>query len=190
MSYRNGTYVTFNANETTDPTASDIKYFNTLKMWDANKSIEFQFVNSHDKTSAVRDTSKKKTLEDRLKERLNCSKNMILIVTDLTKKNDDWVPFEIKYACDECCIPIICAYVGYSYILNPSLLSNHWPYELAIRIEKGFVQTIHIPFKKHIILDSIQYGINNLPPHMINYYTKEFYENKGIVVLDSLFPNY
>ena len=35
MAYRNGTYVAFHAGGVTDPTKSDIKYYNLLKSWDA-----------------------------------------------------------------------------------------------------------------------------------------------------------
>ena len=86
MAYRNGTYVAFHAAGTTDPTASDIKYYNMMKAWDANDSFDFTFTNSHDKTAAVRDSSKRATLERLIKERLNNSKNFVLIITDITKK--------------------------------------------------------------------------------------------------------
>ncbi len=43
MAYRSGTYVAFHANRTTDPTESDIKYYNLLKMWDENDAFDFHF---------------------------------------------------------------------------------------------------------------------------------------------------
>ena len=110
MSYRNGTYVTFHANDTSDPTESDMKYYNLLRAWHVREDSDFEFVNSHEKTSAVRDTSKKSTLRERLVTRLRNSKNMILIIGSGTKTDDDWVPFEIQYAVDECHMPIIAAY--------------------------------------------------------------------------------
>lgn len=51
MAYRNGTYVAFHAGGTSDPTKSDIKYYNTMKMWDASKHIEFKLCDSHEKNS-------------------------------------------------------------------------------------------------------------------------------------------
>jgi antiphage defense system Thoeris ThsB-like protein len=59
MSYRSGTYIAFHAGGTTDPTASDIKYYRLLKAWHENDDIEFRFVNSHEKVAGVRDTSTK-----------------------------------------------------------------------------------------------------------------------------------
>ena len=70
MPYRNGTYVAFHAGGTSDQAASDIKYYRTLQMWDAHQSIDFKLIDSHEKTAAVRDTSLRSTLRNRLQERL------------------------------------------------------------------------------------------------------------------------
>jgi hypothetical protein len=123
MAYRNGTYIAFHAAGSTDPTASDIRYYRMLKAWHEHDDIEFRFVNSHEKTSGVRDTSMKETLRRSLRERLNNSKNMVLIVGPTTRMDVDWVPFEIAHAVDVCKIPIIAAYTGYEKITMPSQLS-------------------------------------------------------------------
>ena len=107
MAYRNGSYVAFHGGGTTDPTASDIKYYNTMKMWSVNKNIDFTLINSHEKTSAVRDSSARETLRRALVERLNNSKHMVLVLTITTKNDTDWVPFEIAHAVDACQMPII-----------------------------------------------------------------------------------
>ena len=73
MSYRNGTYIAFHANNSKEPTESDIKYYNLLKAWNVRPDREFQFVNSHEKTAAVRDSSMRLTLEHSLKSRLQNS---------------------------------------------------------------------------------------------------------------------
>ena len=78
MAYRNGVYVAFNGCGTTDPTESDIKYFNLMKAWAENEDIDFSFSNSHDKTYAVMDSSLKATLKARLLERMRNSKSMLL----------------------------------------------------------------------------------------------------------------
>ena len=38
MTYRNGIYVAFAAEGQTDPTKSDIKYYNIMKGWDSMKN--------------------------------------------------------------------------------------------------------------------------------------------------------
>ena len=183
MAYRNGTYVAFHAGGTTDPTASDIKYYNMMKAWDAHNSIDFTFTNSHDKTSAVRDSSKRATLERRIKERLNDSKNLVLILTDITKNDTDWVPFEIRYAVDNCDVPIIAAYPGYDSILTPKSLSGLWPSALSTRINNASAKVIHIPFKQGPLLDAIgQFSVhsNNLTGGL-SHYSREAYQSWGLM---------
>ena len=85
MAYRNGTYAAFHAQGTSDPTKSDIKYFNLMKAW--NASVNFAFVDSHDKVASVRDSSKRDTLRASLVTRLRNSKNLVLL-TSATTKND------------------------------------------------------------------------------------------------------
>ena len=53
---RTGTYVAFDGQGTTDPTESDIHYFNLLKAWNRLGIIDFKITNSHEKTYQVRDS--------------------------------------------------------------------------------------------------------------------------------------
>jgi hypothetical protein len=183
MSYRNGTYIAFHAGGTTDPTASDIKYYRMLKAWHEHDDIEFKFINSHDKVAGVRDSSTKATLQRSLVTRLNNSKNMVLIIGQTTRFDTDWVPFEISYAADNCKIPIIVAYIGYDWILAPSQLRELWPLALASRIDKSQVRAIHIPFKQRPIDDAIrQFSHDNMPATSLNYYTIEAHRSFGINV--------
>ena len=94
-SYRNGVYVAFNGGGTTNPTESDIKYFNILKGWHNNKEIDFNFINSHDKTSEIRDTSNDETFKRTLNERLENSQAFLLITTKNTSKPSKWLLYEI-----------------------------------------------------------------------------------------------
>jgi len=184
MAYRNGTYVAFHAGGTSDPTKSDIKYYNTLKMWNANKKIDFSLIDSHDKTASIRDSSKRETLRRSLVTRLRNSKQFILILTKTTKNDIDWVPFEITYAIDQCDIPIILAYPDISSILAPDQLSHYWPDALKTRIENGQARAIHIPFKKAPVFDAIsQFDITNknYPTNGYGYYTKEAHQHWGLI---------
>lgn len=182
MTYRSGTYVAFYAQDTSDPTESDMKYYNTLRMWDANKDFDFSFVNSHEKSRAVRDSSTKATLEQVLKERLRNSKNMILIIGQTTKYDHDWVPMEIAYSIDDCQIPVIAAYPDYDSILAPDQLSSLWPKALADRISDKSARVIHIPFKKEPIKAAIkQFDHENLPSGALVYYTRETYVKWGLI---------
>ena len=63
MAYRNGTYVAFHADGNNLPGGkSDIDYYRMLQAWSAHPDDEFTLVNSHEKASAVRDSSLKATL--------------------------------------------------------------------------------------------------------------------------------
>ena len=145
-------------------------------MWNAHKHIEFRFVNSHDKTAAVRDSSLRETLRRRLVERLNLSKRILLIITEDTKKDTDWVPFEIEYAIDICKLPIFAAYPEYNAITAPGELSHLWPNVLKNRIENDTARVIHMPFRKDAVFDAIsQFDVFNTTNLVggYNYYTKK-----------------
>lgn len=176
MAYRNGTYVAFHAGGTSDPTASDIRYYRTLKMWEANSNIEFKMNDSHEKTYAVRDTSTRETLASRLKERLKNSCNFLLLVSPRTKNDTDWVPFEIEYGIDACHLPIVAAYVDYDKIMTPSELRSLWPAALRSRIDSNIARVIHIPFKKNFVDHAIRnYTVNKLPDGALTHYTLDFH---------------
>jgi MTH538 TIR-like domain (DUF1863) len=183
MAYRNGTYVAFHANGTNIPGKSDIDYYNLMKAWTAKTDDDFTMNNSHDKASAVRDSSKKPTLEASILERLRNSKNMVLIIGETTVLDDDWVPFEIKNAVDTYKIPIIAAYTFMSKpIRNPIALKSFWPNALASRINNNTASVIHIPFKKLALLDAIgQFSHNALPSNGgLGFYNDAAYISFGI----------
>lgn len=182
MAYRNGTYVAFHANGTNVPGKSDIDYYNLMKAWSAKTDDDFTMINSHDKVSAVRDTSKKATLRASLLERLRNSRNMVLIVGDTTKCDADWVPFEIEQAVDRYKIPIVAAYTDYSPILNPTKFRSLWPKALADRIDDGSAHVIHIPFKKAPLMDAIgRFTHDHLPNGPLIRYTDEAYRGWNLM---------
>ncbi len=184
MAYRSGTYVAFHADGNKIPGGkSDIDYYNLLCAWDAHRNHEFRLVNSHEKASAVRDSSKKATLRASLLERLRNSRNMILIVGETTCLDTDWVPFEIEKAIDVYRIPIIVAYTVYTgAIRKPLALSVHWPPALTVRIKNGMANAIHVPFKQAPLYDAIgQFSHDNLPKGGgLGIYDDASYLNWGI----------
>lgn len=179
--YRTGTYVAFHANGTAEPTESDMKYYRLLCAWKEHEHFDIEFIDSHEKSAAVRDSSSKARLWEVLKERLRASKNMILIVGQTTKQDADWIPREIQYAVDDCKIPIIAAYPGQRKISNPAGLSHLWPQALTDRIINGSAKVIHIPFLKEPICEAIkQFDFNNLPATGKNYYNDDAYRSWSI----------
>src|SRR3989338_387642 len=155
MAYRNGTYIAFHAQGTNLPGKSDMDYYSLMTAWSAKSDDDFTMINSHDKASSVRDSSKRATLRASLQERLRNSKNMVLIIGETTRLDTDWVPLEIEKAVDNYEIPIIAAYPDYGPILEPAKFSPLWPKALADRINNRTARVIHIPFKKAPLLDAI-----------------------------------
>ena len=155
MVNRTGTYFAFDGLGQTDPTRSDFAYYATVQDWNASRGIEFRFVNSHEKASAVRDTSKLETLRSSIRQRLAASKNMVVIVSSRTRKSGSMLSWEIEKAVDYYQIPLIIAYTGYKSILNPSSHRDKWPSTLATRIEDRSAHAIHIPFKKDAMFNAI-----------------------------------
>src|SRR5262245_37300568 len=119
MAFRNATYVTFDAAPVAETAGSDANYYISLQSWHKNENNEFYVVNGHEKTEEVRDPTRKLTLLNRLAQSLRCSKNMLIVMTESTRRNKDWLPFEIEYAIETCGIPIIAAYPDYEWIIHP-----------------------------------------------------------------------
>lgn len=184
MAYRNGTYVAFDGQGTTNPTQSDLKYLGLLRSWNNSKNYELTFSDSHLKTYQVLDTSQKSTLEKRLMERLRNSKNMLLILSNDTNYDRGMLNFEIEKAIDEYELPIIVAYTGCDYLLNAKAYSNRWPKALKERIDKESLQAIHIAFKEKAIMSAIiQFSVhstgNNVLTGPLDTYSEGSYQAWG-----------
>ena len=182
MAYRNGTYIAFHAAGTNKPGKSDIDYYNLMKAWTARTDDDFAMINSHDKACSVRDSSLRATLRTSLLERLRNSKNMVLIVGETTRLDTDWVPFEIEKAVDIYGLPIIAAYTVFDKpIRNPAALSAYWPNALAVRINNGTANVIHISFKKEALKDPIFFSHDNPPTGKgVGIYNDDAYRFFGV----------
>lgn len=173
MAYRNGTYVAFDGLSEHNPANSDFKHYAILKAWNANGNIDFKFINSHEKTAAVRDTSKRTTLEARIRERLANSKNMLVLLSDDTRKTGSMLSYEIEKAVDTYHLPLIVAYVNYMIVSQPRALSDCWPDALKSRIDNGNAKAIHIPFIKEAVLYGInQFNCEHLPSGTLLTFTE------------------
>lgn len=192
MANRTGTYIAFDGLGQTDPTKSDFRYYATLKAWNANNSIDFKYIDSHDKTYSVWDTSAKATLRARIQERLRASKNMLVILSSDTRKSGSELSYEIEQAVDTYKIPLIIAYVGYQVVLQPHLLSGYWPHTLSSRIGNAKGSMIHIPFAKEPIMNALpRFTVNG---ESINgnkiCYNAQAHRNWGLLYSTSEEKNY
>jgi hypothetical protein len=121
-----------------------------------------------------------------LEERMKNSKNMLLIISDDTNYDRGMLNFEIEKAVDYYKIPIIIAYPGYSYILEPSAIEQKWPKALKERINSQTAKCIHVPFRGKCISDAIsQFSVNNKVNQLtspLSYYGKDTYKRWGYIV--------
>lgn len=181
MTYRSGNYIAFDGLGETDPTKSDFKYYATIKAWASNKKFDFKYVNSHDKTYAVRDSSLKATLKRRICARLANSKNIIVILSAETRKKGSMLSYEIEQAVNTYHLPLICAYIDFYKIMAPSKLSSRWPDTLEECINNKTARAIHIPFKKGALLNAItnQTVFNNTLTNGLHYYTYDAHIQLG-----------
>lgn len=179
--YRNGVYVAFNGMGTTDPTKSDMKYYGLLQSWSKANHIEFSFSDSHKKTYSVNDSSATKTLKDRLLERFRGSKVLFLIVTENASINRGLLNWEIDKAVNSYYLPIIVCYPKYDKIKHPFSHKSKWPSNLKSFIDNEDVKTIHIPFKKDLILEAIKsFSIHSPPRYTAGVFNDSIYEKYGI----------
>jgi hypothetical protein len=183
MANRTATYFAFDGLGEADPSKSDFRYYATVQGWDASNRTEFKFVNSHEKSNAVRDTSKLTTLQASIRERLAASKNMVVIISSDTRKSGSLLSWEIEKAVDYYGLPLIVAYTGYSSVLHPGSHSGLWPITLETRINSGAAKAIHIPFKKDAMYDAIsRFSVNGeqLTGSLVHY-TREKQQSWGYI---------
>ena len=180
---RTGTYVAFDGLGQTDPSKSDFCYYAMLQAWNKNNDIDFRFVDSHEKTYAVRDSSLKETLYARIRQRMSASKNMLVIISEDTRYTGSVLSYEIQLAIEVYKIPLIIAYPGYSAILNVDAMACMWPKALVDRIDNPETKAIHIAFHKKPIFDAINQFtvIRNSLTSGRNYYSRKAYESWNLI---------
>ena len=171
MAYRNGTYVAFDGNGTSNPTQGDMKYYGLLQMWNKSNKYDLNFSDSHKKTYQVKDSSQLATLQRRLLERMASSKNMLLIISDDTNWDRGLLNYEIEKAVDVYKLPIIVVYTGVGAITSPAKLENKWPKALSERIQNRNAKCIHVAFNEKMITTALsQFHLNNMPQSSLGYY--------------------
>ena len=151
----------FNASNLGAHATPDFRYYNQLRAWKSQDST-FPFVDAHAKTYNVRDDSSWETLKQRLHQRLNMSKNIILFLS-ATTKNSRALSEEIEYGIIKKGLPVIVIYpelkektdiVRYGDIKEQvKRLWNNIP-QFAKNIYQ--VATIHVPYKKELIISALK----------------------------------
>jgi len=164
MANRTGNYTAFYVNEPFNQSnlsanaTRDFITYNQLRMWKGADS-SFPFVDSHDKNYNVRDSSDwESTLKPRLHDRLNKSKNIILILSSITKDSRA-LREEIDFGINTNELPVIVIYPEYSECSEiaedgkriKDSIEKLWNSVPIFKNSMKKVPTIHIPNKKSII---------------------------------------
>lgn len=157
MAYTNKTYVCFDAD-------TDIKYYNLMKAWKENDKIEFNFHNAHE-INNLRDGSSETTIKNKLRERLQNTKVLVVLIGAKTANLYKYVRWEIEYAIennipivavnlngkksqDDLCPPLLkkelAMYINFGQkIMNHAL--NSWTVQHETEKKKGYTGPFYYP---------------------------------------------
>ena len=105
MTRRTKTYIAFDGD-------SDLMSYRTVQSWSANQAISFNLNDAHNVNEA-RDDSLPQSIINQLRERLDASKIVVLLVGDRTKHNRKGIlKYELQYALRNK-LPILLAFIGF-----------------------------------------------------------------------------
>ncbi|ABL64800.1 TIR domain-containing protein [Chlorobium phaeobacteroides] len=191
MADRKGTYIAFDGLGQTNPTLSDYRYFSTIQSWATNKTIDFAGVSSHDKAYARRKSSIRASFEERIRELLTVSKQVVIVLSEKTRKSGNYLSFEIEQAVDNFDLPLIIVYADYRVVADPSLLSGYWPDSLRQRINSGAAKALHVPFNKEAFLDALsQFSVVKKPETGLNHYSEYAHRKFSCIPQSAPFENH
>lgn len=166
MAFRTANYTAFYVSEPFNESnlganaTPDFVYYNQLRAWKGADS-GFPFVDAHAKTYNVRDDSSWDTLKNRLHERLDASKNIILFLSENTK-NSRALREEIDYGINAKGLPVIVIYPDFSEKSGiwcsfgmKKQVKDLWDKLPLFRDSMSKVATIHVPYNKSLITSAL-----------------------------------
>jgi len=166
MSYRNKTYVIFDAD-------NDRWAYAFMKGWKSNANMDFNFHDAHD-IGPITERATDETIKARLRERFSNAKQAIVLVGEQTKNLRKWVPWEIEIS-QKLDIPIVVANLNEKRQMDP----ERCPAGLRTWV------AAHVAFKARII----QHALDNFPDEYSRieasasgprYYTDDVYTRLGL----------
>ncbi len=140
MSYRNKTYIAFDAD-------NDIKYYRLMQAWKENDRIDFDFHNAHELNNLTTKAPDNEIYR-KLRERMNNTKQLIVLVGESTKNLFKFVRWEIKIAQDKG-LPIIA--------VNLDKTNGETVRTPAILKDRAYFVSIPFEMKK------VKYALDNFP---------------------------
>lgn len=139
----------------------DFVYYNQLRAWKAQDST-FHFIDAHAKTYNVRDDSQWATLKQRLHERLDASKNIVLFLSKNTQ-NSRALREEIDYGINTKGLPVIVIYPDFKEKSDiccstgmKQQVKDLWDKLPVFKTNMDKVATLHVPYKKALIKSALE----------------------------------
>jgi len=149
MSTRTKTYIAFDGD-------SDLMSYRTVQSWSANQALSFNLNDAHDINTA-RDDSLPQSIINQLRERLDNTKILILLVGDRTKYNRKGIlKYELQYALRNK-LPILLTFIGFE--AAHSNTSELWNRYLRAELHACIAQRIRAlpaPYRDVVWLRYIQ----------------------------------
>lgn len=157
---RTKTYIAFDGD-------ADLMSYRTIQKWIADPTDTFNINNAHDMNFA-NDDSLPESIIKQLKERLDASKHLILLVGSKTNKNRKGIlKYELNYALRHQ-LPIFLTFIGFNIITVAS--DELWSKQLmplipaVIRDYDETKYCLVCPFTKNAVQNATEtYSNNNLP---------------------------
>lgn len=159
MVYRTKTYIAFDGD-------SDLMSYRTIQSWHANDSISFTLNNAHDVNTA-RDDSLPESIIRQLKERLDVSKILLVLVGDKTKNNRKGIlKYELQYALRNK-LPLVLVFIGFEAgHSNTADLWNRYlrPKIPTVLLDAQEIYALVSPFTRSAVDYAVKtYSNNSLP---------------------------
>lgn len=156
---RTKTYIAFDGD-------SDLMSYRTIQGWNKDKTIPFSLNDAHDVNEA-RDNSLPESIINQLRERMELSKNIILLISPATNQNRKGIlQWELGYAIRHQ-LPIILVFIKYNNNDTSSsdkLWSDLYPKVHSIIRDAKEKYCLICPFDRDQIFSAIQtYSNTNLP---------------------------
>jgi hypothetical protein len=113
---------------------------------------------------------------------MKASKRFMILIGDKTRFDDDYIPFEIEYAVNECKLPVIICFVKEKNRLTNKTyrtdLDNLLPKALKDLITKNEVKSLSIPFRERIMSKALdEFDYSNMPKYSSGLYSDSTYDS-------------
>lgn len=169
MAYRNKTFVSF--------ASEDIHSYWLMCAWKANTHIDFNFHDAHDLNTA-RDSSLDTTIRRRLRERLNETKQVVMLIGDQTRTvaaNEKRFLFYEAETIAAMGLPVVFANLNGSRQVQagrlPTVLTDR--YSISVSFQPAIIRYALDGFVDH-------YAVSSRTKATPHYYKAHVYESLGL----------